>query len=192
MSSFQESKNEQFTPLLWLNLVRGTLGEIKWDLASCDSANERVGATHYFSSDYSFLENHHDHDWWDRFYCNPPYSSGLVDQWVNIICGEPRAKGVLLTNTSSCAGWYQTALNASTWFFMPSKRINFTDGSTGKVRTGNRYDQTFFFFNCHPHYFRKLGTISTTVRLNELLWMDSHESIVVAPDSSSSATRPVA
>lgn len=82
---------EHYTPQFILNAVYKTLGFIGLDPASCELANQRVRAKHYFTKEEDGLNK----EWFGSVFCNPPggkvgnkslnklFWYKLVDEWLS-------------------------------------------------------------------------------------------------------------
>jgi hypothetical protein len=155
-----------FTPPRYLDAVRAVLGTIDLDPASSELAQQYVQATRYFTQDGL------DQPWEGGVFVNPPYGSPfigpftakMIESWQD---GTMR-EGILLTNSSTDARWYQATLRACVIACLVQGRIAFLEVAKGQLvpRRSTPLGQTFFYFGRRPVRFAKVfGEFGTTVRV---------------------------
>jgi len=107
MNVLHSSKSvEWYTPKEIIDPVRSILGQIDLDPASCEEANAIVSATVYHNKRNNGLAQ----PWCGLVYCNPPYSRGETDQWVDkalieVACENARAV-IMLLNATTDRVWF--------------------------------------------------------------------------------------
>ena len=157
-----------FTPPRYLDAVRAVMGEIDLDPASSDIAQQYVLATRYFTEATDGL----DQPWRGRVFVNPPYghplirlfTAKMVESWQRRTIRE----GIMLTNSSTDARWYQAALKACVIACLVQGRIAFLEIADGQLvpKRSTPLGQTFFYFGRRPVRFAKVfGEFGTTVRV---------------------------
>jgi hypothetical protein len=104
--------DEWYTPAEWLGAARALYGGvIDLDPASCVAAQAQVQATTY----YSKAENGLEQPWIGNIWCNPPYSTKLVQAFTARAHAEysaGRATAILLlVNNCTDARWFSTLAN---------------------------------------------------------------------------------
>ncbi len=67
-------KDEWYTPAPVIEAARRLMGSIDLDPASCETANQVVKATRYFTISDDALQQ----DWSGNVWCNPPFGARLV------------------------------------------------------------------------------------------------------------------
>ncbi len=101
------SSVEWYTAPATLAVVRRLLGRIDLDPASCEAANEVVGAEVYLDRAVDGLSV----EWCGRVFCNPPYGRGVTDRWVDKMIEEHTSgrieAGVMLLNATPDRRWFQ-------------------------------------------------------------------------------------
>lgn len=108
---YSSKNNEWYTPQPVLDAARRVLGKIDLDPASCEEANQRVGAGQIFTIE----DNGLDRDWFGSVWCNPPYgtTAGASNQaaWTDKAIREfdsGRVKeAVLLVTFSPDRNWFR-------------------------------------------------------------------------------------
>jgi len=114
--------NEWYTPLSVIKAAKAVMGSIELDPASCELANQIVGAARYFTeADNGLIQE------WDAYsvWLNPPYSyithargmesgdrpKSIIKQWVDKLIGEYKAghiqEAILLTKADPKQSWFQ-------------------------------------------------------------------------------------
>lgn len=78
---------EHFTPRRIVDAARRVLGRIDLDPASCELANEEIGATDFFDQDMNGFQR----AWWGRVILNPP--GGLSDNQERRVTARCRETG---------------------------------------------------------------------------------------------------
>lgn len=132
------------TPEPYIIAAREVLGGIELDPASNAAAQNVVRAERFYTREDSGLE----HDWTARsVWLNPPFSTGLIERFVGRFMEsfEERGSGagLLLVNSATETGWFQSALRLPVCF--PSRRIAFINPLTGVPVQGNRQGQALFY-----------------------------------------------
>ena len=145
---------EWYTPEIYINAAREVMGGIDLDPASCEEANETVGAERYYTQDDDGLKQ----PWAGRVFCNPPYKMPEVEEFAHRMAqeyaiGEVKA-GILLTNNCTDTDWWQTTAGVSGVVCLTRGRINF-HAPGGKKGLATRQGQTFFYFGKDKHKFVK-------------------------------------
>lgn len=129
---------EWYTPAEIVDAARQVLGGIDLDPASSDIAQRTVQADRYFTVDDDGLA----HEWRGRVWMNPPYSAGLVDQFVDKLLEEHVAGHVpaaaVLTNNSTDTIWWQSLGSAASAVCHLAGRVRFLapDGERGAPLQG--------------------------------------------------------
>lgn len=127
--------DERYTPPRILGRVRRVLGEIDCDPASCAEAQERVRAGVWYSRE----DDGRRREWNGRVWCNPPYSRGLLHDFVLALLRERAAgrctEAICLVNNATETAAIQTLLRAADCVCLITGRIAFLgedlDGKTG-------------------------------------------------------------
>jgi phage N-6-adenine-methyltransferase len=117
---------EWYTPEYIVDAAREALGGgIDLDPASTAAANEWIQAEQFYSVDDDGLT----HDWHGRVWMNPPYASGVVEDFVDKLLGEYSAgnitAAVVLTNNSTDTGWWQRLANTARAICYIEGRVKF-------------------------------------------------------------------
>jgi phage N-6-adenine-methyltransferase len=137
-------QTEWYTPPEYLDLARRVLGQIDLDPASCDIAQEQVGAQRYFTPEDDGLAQ----PWFGSLWVNPPYSRPAITLFVEKLVGEVRAgnveQAILLTHNFTDTGWFHEAVCAADALCFTRGRIRFygLEGELAAPPNG----QTFFYF----------------------------------------------
>ena len=136
----QSTSNEHYTPLQYIEAAQDVLGVIDLDPASCEEANETVGATIYFDAS----DNGLDQDWNGRIWLNPPYGN-LVGEFVAKLVTEHRtgnvSEAILLVNAHCTdTNWFQPLWDGCLCF--TDHRINFYGDDT---RSGSTHGSVFVY-----------------------------------------------
>ena len=157
--------NEWYTPLLYLDAARQTMGQIDCDPASSAIANRAVGATTFFSKDQDGLSQL----WHGRVWLNPPYAQPLIRLFCEAAVGKYQSgeieQAVVLVNNGTETAWGQTLLSAASAACFPRGRIRFLDpdGNPGAPLQG----QVVAYLGACPQRFREafadFGTITYPV-----------------------------
>ncbi len=158
------------TPAVYVEAARQVLGSIEFDPATNESAQQRVvKAERYFTAATNGLAQ----PWVaETMWHNPPYSRGLINQFVDkhveaiaaAAAGQPGVKSAIaLVNTDNSTEWYQRMLESCTALCLPKGRIAFE--LDGKPAVGNEHPQTFFYNGCKLPLFSKVFSEFGTVCL---------------------------
>jgi len=135
---------EGYTPAREVEAARSALGSIDVDPASCEQAQAVIKAGTYFTRETDGLA----HPWIGNVFLNPPYNSGLIEQFIAKLLtelgnGNARA-AVLLTNNNTDTRWFHGAAMASTAICFTLGRIKFYKPDSSITAPTN--GQTFFYF----------------------------------------------
>lgn len=117
---------EWFTPEdIAQRATRALGGCIDLDPASCATANQVIGATRYYTKEDNGLAQH----WEGTVYMNPPYTTGLVDLFVDKLMDSYKAgdvpAAVTLLNNATETGWGQRLLNTASAICFVSGRVKY-------------------------------------------------------------------
>jgi phage N-6-adenine-methyltransferase len=117
--------NEWYTPKEYIRQARDVLGEIDLDPASSAEANAIVKAAKFYSADDDGLKQ----AWAGRVWLNPPYASGLVDDFAMKLLASLHEGDVtaalVLVNNSTETRWFQALLEVADAICFPKGRVKF-------------------------------------------------------------------
>ena len=142
--------DEWFTPSEYIEAARRVFGgTIDLDPASCEKANEIVKATKIYTKENSGLNEY----WEGNVWMNPPYSKGLIDQFVDkIIYSGGVTAAIVLTDNKTDTKWFLELARWSSAMIFTVGRVNFLHG--GKLEKGNhRRGQAIFYLGDEPQKF---------------------------------------
>ncbi len=137
------NSNEWYTPRVYLEAARATMGGIDLDPASNASANQLVKASIYYDQD----SNGFDKPWSGRVWLNPPYgkdngesnarrwSARLIEQYQAGITTE----AILLVNAVTSEKWFQPLWNYPICFTNHRIRFYRPDGTANQPTHGNAF-----------------------------------------------------
>lgn len=162
------ANDEQYTPEHIVDLVTEVLGCITLDPASTALANKTVKADRFYTKEDNGLALM----WFCNVFCNPPYSRGMMIQFVEKAIHEIEENNILrlclLSNAMTSADWFQKAIEMADRVCYLKKRISFIDPLTGKPKmvldkkTGkmkkgsNDRDQVMFYVGPEPERFERV------------------------------------
>ena len=157
-------EEEWYTPEEYLDAAREVLGEIDIDPASSTEAQKRVKAKRYHTMRDDGLTK----DWSGNVWMNPPYTDGLVDRFVDKLCGHYEASDVksaiVLVNNCTETKWFQRAAKIAVAICFPAGRIRFIDRH-GKPSGAPLQGQALLYLGKKPSAFGKafgdFGTVWT-------------------------------
>ena len=169
-------RNEYYTPKPYVTLVKDVFGGvIDLDPASCERANETVGALHYFTKDEDGLRQ----AWFGSVFLNPPYSQPLCSQFISKLMDEYMAnrvdQAIVLVNNATETKHFQSLLSRYPCCF-PKRRISFYHPELGKAEN-NRQAQAFFYLGDNNQRFIEVfGRVGTVVlRVPEQVTAEARE-----------------
>lgn len=144
--------NEWYTPAEYIDRARRVLGGIDLDPASNEQAQRIVQAGKSFTKDDDALTQ----DWCGRIWLNPPYSKGLLLQFVSKLVREIEigntTAAIALLNNFTDADWFQLACSVCAAICFPRGRIYFENASGKTDRPLN--GQVFFYYGHDVGAFR--------------------------------------
>ena len=144
----RNSTTDWHTPFEYIEAARIVLGGIDLDPASSELANQTVKAAKYFTAD----DNGLNHEWHGRIWLNPPYSSGLIEKFVDKLLASTFDAAVVLTDNATETRWFKRLADNSSAIVFTTGRINFFKGGTQEAGSPTR-GQTFFYFGSAPDRF---------------------------------------
>lgn len=114
---------EWFTPERWLKRVRAAMGGIDLDPATCEFAQRLVRAREWFNIERDGLAQ----PWHGRVFCNPPYSRGVIDRFVDKVLAERRhyEQAIVLVDNRSDTAWFHRLAGIASALALPKGRIAF-------------------------------------------------------------------
>lgn len=134
--------DEWYTPTEIVQAARDVLGEIDLDPASNPHAQKVVRAAKYFTKQDDALTK----EWNGRVFCNPPYSTTLVQRFTDHLLHEVDAKrvkaAIYLVNNCTDTGWFH-ALAERFPFCLTKGRLAFYNRHGAKQAA--RQGQTIFY-----------------------------------------------
>lgn len=118
-------EQEWYTPDYLLDAVRQTLGAIDCDPASSDVANQRVGATVYYTAETNGLEQ----PWLGRVFINPPYQTTLIRAFAQALVRNVQAgrttEAIWLSNNATETAWFAELGKAASALCLLNTRVRF-------------------------------------------------------------------
>ena len=143
---------EWYTPSEYIKAAREVMGGIDLDPASSEIANLTVKATKFFTvNDNGLLQ-----EWRGRVWLNPPFASGLIEQFVDKLVSEfglcHVTEAVALVDNATETRWFRKLTNSSNAIVFTVGRINFRKGGTFEEGSPTR-GQAFFHFGSDPDKF---------------------------------------
>jgi hypothetical protein len=101
------------------------MGGIDLDPASCEVANETVGAKEFFTEETNGL----DKPWHGRVFLNPPYCLELISKFTDKLVEEVEAgnvtQAIMLTNNSTDTQWFHCVLEVTSAICLVKGRIKY-------------------------------------------------------------------
>lgn len=152
MENSTSSKScEWYTPKPIITLIKNIIGPITLDPASCDKANEIVGAERIFTKEDDGLSM----PWFaDTVFLNPPFgkykNKSIAGIWLDYMKEQFRLRrfshGICLTHTRPGYGWWEKHWRERTTC-MTLDKIDFIPGDEREQDTsGSKTSQTLFLF----------------------------------------------
>lgn len=147
--------DERYTPPALIRRVRRVLGAIDCDPASCETAQAIVQAGTWYSRE----QDGRNRPWTGRVWCNPPYSSPLLYQFVLALLRERAAgrctEAILLTNNATETRAIQALMRACDCCCMITSRIAFL-GADLDGKQGGYQGQILTYFGERPARFSRV------------------------------------
>ena len=104
----QYDGDEWYTPLEYIEAARKLYGEIDLDPASCVEAQAVIQAKHFFAKKDNGLKQL----WFGNVWCNPPYSTRLVQLFTSHAVRQYEARYctavLLLVNNCTDTAWFRS------------------------------------------------------------------------------------
>jgi phage N-6-adenine-methyltransferase len=151
--SISTDNYEWYTPTEYIEAAREVMGGIDLDPASSDAAQEVVQASVFFGKEFNGLTQ----PWFGRVFLNPPYSAGLVRDFITKAVfeyDEGRIEAaIILVNNATDTDWFQLALSRFPACFTDG-RVKFWSPESDKACP--RQGQTFFYLGADSDMFLKL------------------------------------
>ena len=158
----KRNSDSWFTPEVYLESAKVTLGGITLDPFSDSKANEIVGAAHFFDERADGLTQNWNLDKKTTVFMNPPYSAGMVkkccSRFIEAWHKKEISAGIILVNNATETKWFQHLLLEANAVCFTNHRISFWN-SDGKVVSNNTRGQSFFYFGTEVGNFK--GVFST-------------------------------
>jgi len=165
------TKDNWFTPAIYIEAARNTMGSIDFDPFSSEAANKNVKAENFYTaSDDAFqLPWCSEEGMVNNVWMNPPYSRGVLPGAVERFISEHKKcnfdQAIVLLNSATDTKWYHDMMGAADAFCTTKGRIAF-DNIDGKNKSGNTKGQVFFYFGKDVQRFadnfRDFGIVMTT------------------------------
>lgn len=149
--SFNSGNNEWYTPADIIEDARKVIGTITLDPASSEIANETVKATKFFTAEDDGLIQ----DWdGENIWLNPPYSSGLIEKFVDKLLASDYTQAIVLVNNATDTEWFSRLAEMAEAIVFPKGRVKFykPDGTTGAPLQG----QAILYFGDGADDFKKV------------------------------------
>ena len=153
---------EWYTPPEFIAAARAVLGTIDLDPASSEVANSVVMAAEYFDERADGLSQ----EWNGNVWMNPPYSLGLVDEFMAKLCKEIDAKrvtsAITLTNNATDTGWFASVTPYSEAMCTVKGRVKYLDYNLEPAGSPLQGQVVLYFGKSVKRFvkcFRELGTV---------------------------------
>lgn len=151
--SHNSGENEWYTPPIYLEAARKTLGAIDLDPASNQTAQQNVKAKKYFTIDDDGLKK----KWTGRIWLNPPYSNPEIKHFCEKLLYEIETgnakQAIILVNNATETQWGQMLLRNADAVCFPSGRIKYYDYNN-QPRMTPLQGQMFVYFGTDTDAFR--------------------------------------
>jgi hypothetical protein len=118
-------EEEWYTPIEIINAAREVMGCIDLDPASCATANEKVGASRYFTKE----EDGPAQEWRGNVWMNPPYAAVPIARFAKKLREEFEAgrvsSAVVLVNNATETKWFADFISCASAVCFPGSRVHF-------------------------------------------------------------------
>lgn len=157
---------EWFTPPEVSQAARLVMGGIDLDPASTAAANEKVGATSFYTREDDGLAL----PWHGHVWLNPPFARGLIARFCekvrNEYCAGHVTEACVLTDSATETRWFQGLATDASAICFPAGKLKFWHPEKGKNTTF--YGQAITYFGPNIDAFcREFGRFGVTVTLPE-------------------------
>lgn len=137
---------EWYTPRQYVEAARSVLGAFDLDPASSETANLIVKAEKFYTVDNDGLNK----PWRGRVWLNPPFTSGLIEQFVDKLLAEINSQNVtsaiVLCDNATETNWFCKLAARATVICFTNHRINFIRDGVQEKGSPTR-GQAFLLFN---------------------------------------------
>ena len=120
-------ESEWYTPTEYVNAARAVMGTIDTDPASCEKANETVGASTFYDADTDGRTE----EWSGNVWMNPPYKQPLVSDFCTMFLHKWKSgeftQGCILINNATETEFGSRLLRECSAVCFPTGRIKFID-----------------------------------------------------------------
>lgn len=134
--AFNSGNNEWYTPADIIEAARTAMGNIDFDPASSDIAQEVVKASEYYTAETDGLTK----DWRGNVWMNPPYATELIGKFVDKLIEQlPHIEqAIVLVNNATETEWFGKLASKADMVCFPRSRVKFymPDGRTGAPLQG--------------------------------------------------------
>lgn len=142
--------NEWYTPSQYIEAAREVMGTIDLDPASNALANETVKAKTYYTAEDDGLQK----EWYGNIWLNPPYISGMIEQFAQKVEQKEFAQGIVMVNNATETSWFYKIVSVASAIVFPTHRIRFVspDGEKNTPLQG----QAILYIGDNPERFLKV------------------------------------
>lgn len=137
-------ENEWYTPSKYIEAARAVLGEIDLDPATSDYGQSHIKAKRYFT----IKEDGLNQSWPGRVWLNPPYSQSLIQQFIEKLIEEYRARrtteAILLVHNYTDTKWFHLAESEASKLCFTLGRIRF-ENAEGQLASPTQ-GQAFLYY----------------------------------------------
>lgn len=131
-------KVEWYTPPEIIMAARSLMGSIDLDPASCERANEVVGAGRFISREEDALWPGTSWECDGSVWINPPYTNSLISGFANRLMWELHEgsvkRALWISNNATETDWGQKVISSSVGVCLLKRRVRFLDENL--MRTG--------------------------------------------------------
>jgi phage N-6-adenine-methyltransferase len=156
-------ENEWYTPPEYIVRAHALMGGIDLDPASSDHAQLTVQAAQHYTKEVDGLAQ----GWSGRVWMNPPYASGLIEQFTDklaqsYLAGDVR-EAVVLVNNATDTGWFQRMGEAAHAVLFIRGRVRFI-GPNGEAGAPLQGQAVLYFGDNASGFAEAFGELGLVLR----------------------------
>lgn len=154
---------EWYTPDYIIEAARAAMGTIDLDPASCETANEIIKATKFYSNKDDGLQQL----WYGNVWLNPPYARSVIDNFSDKIIQElPNInQACVIVNNATETTWLQQLMNVCNAICFIKGRVKFYNMDENRIGAPLQGQVVLYFGNKTNNFlkeFNQYGICMTT------------------------------